>query len=65
MHNKKWARGLVRDAPFLFEGSTGGGANGSAEGDSETGGKTIKLGDKAAFSANLEDIAAGVISVVS
>ena len=59
-----WARGMVRASPFLFEGSTGGGANGSAGDDSETGGKTVKFGDKAAFAANLEDIATGVISVV-
>ena len=62
---KDWAKDLLTTAPHLFEGSTGGGAAGKTT-DNASGGtntKVISLGDKEAFSRNLEKVASGEIQV--
>lgn len=62
----EWAKGLLEEAPYLFENSSGGGAGG---GESGAGGGSaregeVASGDKQAFSDNLEDIAKGKVKVV-
>jgi hypothetical protein len=56
----EWCAGLVETAPHFFEGSAGGGGEGS--GSRQQGG-TIKAGDNKAFIENLDKIAKGEITV--
>lgn len=58
---KEWAEALVLDAPYLFEGSAGGGSTGS-RGDNA--GKRVSAGDQSALNNNIEAIAAGKVEVV-
>lgn len=58
----EWATGLTEEAPYLFEGSSGGGSGGN-EGKAPAKG-TILSTDSAAFGKNLEDIASGKVKVV-
>lgn len=55
---KEWAEGLMETAPFLFEGSKGGGAGGN---NGSGGSSVIDRSDSGAFSSNLEKIAAGEV----
>ena len=58
---RDWAESLVEQAPYLFEGSGGGGASGSGNGGSAP--KVIPRDDKDAFIANLDKIAKGEVKV--
>jgi len=57
----EWAQTQLLEAPFLFEGSAGGGSAGGS-GDGASGG-VVDGSNTDALSANLEDIAAGKVSV--
>lgn len=60
----EWATGLLKDAPYLFEGSAGGGAGGSGDDqDRSTQHGVIDAHDKVAIGDNLEDIASGKVKV--
>jgi len=60
---EEWAESLKQDAPHLFEGSSGGGANNQDRGDSGSQSKgTIGRNQ---IGSNLEDVAAGKVNVVS
>ena len=61
---KEWVEGLQKEADYLFEPNTGGGAPGSNN-QGGAGMKVIDFSDKAAFSSNLADIATGKVSVNS
>jgi len=54
---EEWARSLLMDSPFLFEGSAGGGANGNLGVDSERG--VISRSNQDALNDNIEAIAKG------
>lgn len=58
----EWSQQLMSEAPFLFEQSTGGGAQGGKKAPSGDG-KTIDRSDKEAFASNLEAIAKGSVQV--
>ena len=60
---KEWAETLVLDAPYLFEGSAGGGSGGG-RGDGGTV-KRVAQNDQEAINSNLEGIAAGKVEVVA
>lgn len=60
----EWVATLATEASHLFEGNSGGGASGSGN-NSGTGTTRINPDDKAAFTANIEDIAAGKVVVGS
>ncbi len=57
---EEWAEGLLSEAPYLFEGSKGGGAGG---GDHRSSGSKVLGSNQEALSNNLEDIAAGKVEV--
>lgn len=59
---EEYASSVLQDAPWFFEGSSGGGSKGN-ESRSGDGLQNIARGDKNAFSANLEDIASGKVRV--
>ncbi len=59
---EEWAQDLVQTAPYLFEGSAGGGAQGSS-GRGNGSEKTIVYGDQDAMNANIERIASGEVSI--
>lgn len=61
---KEYATQLLQDAPFFFEGSSGGNSGGNDNSNSGGNDKTIAAGDKLAFGKNLEDIASGKLKVV-
>ena len=63
MTPKEFCEGLLETAPYLFENSGGGGAGGDGGKGGRDGSKTIAQGDQGAFSSNLEDIAAGKVTV--
>lgn len=61
---EEWGQSLLLEAPHLFEGNVGGGANGN----SDTGGMRhgmIRLGDQEAIDSNIEAIAKGEVLVGS
>jgi len=58
---EEWAQSLVVDAPWLFEGSTGGGAGGNTNSNLESG--KISLTDQDSLNANIEAIAKGEVTV--
>lgn len=60
---KEWAEGLVLDAPYLFEGSAGGGST-SGRGEGGSVGR-VSSADQDAINSNLEAIAAGKVEVVN
>lgn len=63
---EEWGQGLLQDATYLFEGGAGGGAGGGRKGDGmNLPAKTIRKGDGAAFTNNLEKIAKGEVMVSS
>jgi len=57
----EWAQSLAMEAPYLFEGNAGGGANGNLSGSEQKG--VVKASDQASLGANLEAIAAGEVVV--
>jgi hypothetical protein len=61
---EEWGQKLVQEAPHLFEGSKGGGAEGGEKEKARPGAKTVKRSDKKAFSDNLMGIADGSVVVV-
>ncbi len=54
----KWAKNLIQDAPFLFEGAKGSESKGGKQVRTQQGQKVIKR-NPTAFGKNIEDIAAG------
>lgn len=60
---QEWAESLVLDAPYLFEGSAGGGST-SGRGDGSGVGR-VSASDQNAINSNLEAIAAGKVEVIS
>jgi len=60
----EYAEELAQDAPYLFEGSAGGGGNGNDRNSTTHDGKQIHGSDQRAFSTNLVDIAKGKVRVV-
>ena len=59
---EEWAQGLRNEAPYLFEGHTGGGADGNLEGGD--GSRVVLADDQRGISDNIESIAAGETVVV-
>jgi len=61
----EWCSSLAEEAPFLFEGSQGGGAGGDGSQGHRGGGQqgTVLSNDSQAISSNLEKIAKGEIKV--
>lgn len=60
---QEWAEGLLLDAPYLFEGSAGGGsAGGRGEGGAK---KRVAMDDQESINNNLEAIAMGKVEVVN
>lgn len=58
---EEWAQGLLLEAPYLFEGSAGGGANGNiGSGDGQ---KYVNATDQDTINANIEAIANGEVVV--
>lgn len=62
---EEWAKGLTDEAPYLFEGTKGGGGQGSDKNNPPGNKGQIDANDKEAFATNLEDIASGKIKVVA
>ena len=60
----EWVQNLVNEAPYLFEGSKGGGAGGSDD-TSHLQKGTISANDQTALNNSIEDIANGVVKVVA
>lgn len=60
----EWSQGLLQEAPYLFEGSAGGGSRGNAGDGDRTGLRMVKVGDQDSLNQNLEAIAAGKVQVV-
>ena len=58
---EEWTETLVKEAPFLFEGSRGGESPGSSQ--VRPGASFINLNDREGFSNNLEGIASGKVDV--
>lgn len=58
----EWAQGLLKDAPYLFEGTAGGGAGGSSNESVPEG--SISRSDSDAINQNIEAIAAGKVNLV-
>lgn len=59
---EEYAAGVLQEAPWFFEGSSGGGADGNKN-PGDGGKQNIQRGDKEAFGSNLEDIASGKVRV--
>lgn len=57
----EWAQGLAQDAPYLFEGNTGGGAGGSGSG---TGGRRTITREEYRTGKYVDQVAKGEIDVV-
>lgn len=55
----EWGQRLLQDAPFLFDGSSGGGARGGHREKQQAGKKIIPANDPVAFGANVDAIARG------
>lgn len=56
----EWSKDLLETSPFLFETSNGGGSSGNGDkGGAEKGATVIRKDDRAGFSNNIENIAAG------
>jgi len=60
---EEWGQGLLQDASYLFEGSVGGGGQGSTE-HSTQGGSMIKSSDQDSLNNNIAAIAAGTATVI-
>ena len=58
---QEWAQGLLLEAPYLFEGSAGGGGQGN--GADGSGGRVIQADDQAALNSNIEGLASGEVTV--
>lgn len=58
----EWCQSLAESAPYLFESSSGGGAQGGSS-SAGSGLRTIPRNDPNAFAANLEGIAKGEVQV--
>lgn len=59
---EEWAGSLLEDAPYLFKGNEGTGADGDLNGSKFT--NKINKTDKKGFSNNLEKIASGEVEVI-
>lgn len=59
----EWAQDLKMDSPYLYEGNTGGGANGNDDGNADVKG-TISFGDTEAINNNIQNIAEGKVVVI-
>lgn len=62
MSMPEWCQSLAESAPYLFESSQGGNANGNSQGGGG-GLRVIPKGDAKAFASNLEGIAKGEVQV--
>lgn len=61
---EEYAAGVLQEAPWFFEGSSGGAAGGNDKSGNNAGNVgTIPRNDKSAFGNNLEDIASGKVRV--
>ena len=58
----EWAKDILREAPYLFEPNSGGGASGSNQNQTAAG--TVDWADANSIGDNLEDIASGKVQVV-
>ena len=62
---EEWGAALVKEAPFLFRPSSGGGApGGSGNGTGDEPG-VLAYGDQSAINSNIERIAAGEVRVTA
>ena len=61
---KEWSHSLVEEAPYLFEGSSGGGANGSDGSDNHSNDATIiNSDDQDGINNSIEAIAKGEVKL--
>lgn len=62
---EEWGRQLMQDAPFLFEGNSGGSAPGSGGGPPSGGGEGVKIVPRSEMFKHAKDIAAGKAKIAS
>lgn len=63
MSIKEWAHSLVQDAPYLFEGSSGGGAPGGGVNDGGQNTSSVNSSDQEGINNSIQEIAAGKVTI--